>query len=147
MPLRLEGFVTDEVGPDGGADRFAQKGAPPRRGLARIVTGRAHTDPVPTPLDLTQRVPQWSEGKQRVINGHPVPPRAAQRDLPDVPVLARLEWSRDGEEARQTVAFAGFRGLVLVLVSDARCEVREVWLDARYVHRRSRSAVRASPRQ
>src|SRR5665647_233865 len=36
MPLCLERLVADEVGPDGGADRFPQKGALPGRGLARI---------------------------------------------------------------------------------------------------------------
>ena len=86
--------------------------------------------------DLTERIPRWSEGKQRVVNGHPVPPRASQRDLDDVPVRAQISWATDGVEVIDTVAFAACGRLVLVLVSDARCDVRGVWLEGRDVVRR-----------
>jgi hypothetical protein len=95
----------------------------------------SQTRQVPT-TDLTERIPRWSEGKQQVLNAHRVPARDAQHDLPDIPVRARIEWAVDGVAQVETVAFAACGRLVLVLVSDARCEVRGVWLDGPDVMRR-----------
>lgn len=81
-------------------------------------------------------VPAWSEGRQAVLNAHPVPPRKAQRDAPDpIPVRARVVWERDGEELVETVAQAWTSRLVLVTLSDRRAELRGVWLDPRDVQR------------
>jgi hypothetical protein len=89
---------------------------------------------MPAP-DLTQSIPRWCDGKQVVRNRHAVPARHLQHDLPDIPVEARVEWADDGAEVIRTVAFAACGRLVLVLVSDARCDVRGVWLDAADVTR------------
>jgi hypothetical protein len=74
---------------------------------------------------------------QAVLNEHPIPRRGLQRDC-NVPVTARLVWERDGEEHRDTVAYAWApRRLVLVEVLDDRLLTHGVWLDASDVRRRS----------
>lgn len=81
-------------------------------------------------------VPAWSEGRQAVLNAHPVPPRKVQRDAADpVPVRARVVWERDGQEFIETVAHAWTSRLVLVMLSDPRAELRGVWLDPGDVQR------------
>jgi hypothetical protein len=74
--------------------------------------------------------------KQAILNSHPVPPRRAQEDRPEVPVLARIVWELDGEERIDTVAYASFDDrLVLVRVEDQRAQVRGYWLDFSDVER------------
>lgn len=72
------------------------------------------------------RVALWQE----VLNAHEIPRRGLQHDLPvPVPVQARIVWERDGEEFRDTVAYAWApRGLVLVEVLDRRWRTHGVWL-------------------
>ena len=71
----------------------------------------------------------WWEGRERVLNAHPIPPAHAQRRLqPPRPVRARIEWSRSGVEVIETEATAWVPGLVLVTLTDGRSPVRGVWL-------------------
>ena len=71
----------------------------------------------------------WWEGRERVLNAHPIPPTHAQRRLqPPRAVRARIEWSRSGIEVIETEATAWVPGLVLVTLTDGRSLVRGVWL-------------------
>jgi hypothetical protein len=74
--------------------------------------------------------------EQAILNAHPVPPRRAQEDRPEIAVTARIEWELDGEQFVETVAYASWRNLVLVRVEDPRARVRGYWLDAGDVRRR-----------
>jgi hypothetical protein len=80
-------------------------------------------------------VKAWWEGKQRILNGHPVPARFTRARVP-VPVTVRLVWERDGAEQLDTVATAWTRRLVLVDVTDARVMVNGVWVGVGDVRRR-----------
>lgn len=83
------------------------------------------------------REPSWYEGRQQILNAHPVPARRAQRDARDpIPVTARVHWSADGVETLPTYALACTTDLVLVMISDARLRIRGVWLPAGDVQRR-----------
>lgn len=80
---------------------------------------------------------RWDEGRQRILNAHPVPARRAQRDAqPPIPVRARLVWEDDGVELVDTVADGWTSRLVLVSVLDPRLLVRGVWLAPADVERR-----------
>jgi hypothetical protein len=75
---------------------------------------------------------------QAILNAGPVPPRHAQQDRPELPVTARLVWETDGVEFVETVAYASYRGRVLVRVDDARALLRGYWLavdDVRRINR------------
>ena len=75
---------------------------------------------------------------QRILNGHRVPERGDQRDLPAlVPVRARVVWERDGDETKDTVVLATSRVrgqvplvLVLALVHWTGAEPRSMTLGA-----------------
>ncbi len=71
---------------------------------------------------------------QRILNGHRVPERGDQHDLPaPVPVRARVVWERDGEEFKdgRVVATSRVRGQVpLVLVHWTGAEPRAMTLGA-----------------
>jgi hypothetical protein len=73
---------------------------------------------------------------QTILNAGPVPPRHAQEDHPELPVMARLVWETDGVEFVETVAYASYRSLVLVRVDDGRALLRGYWLDVSDVRRR-----------
>ena len=48
---------------------------------------------------LPSRDPSWWEGRQEILNAHPVPERRLQKTAPDpIPVRARIVWAKDGEE-------------------------------------------------
>ena len=75
------------------------------------------------------QVPTWDQDHQKILNAHPVPPRAAQIDLvPEVPVRARIIWETDGEQYYDTTAYAYAGPLILVHIPDARIQVSGVWL-------------------
>ncbi|TRW45598.1 hypothetical protein [Georgenia yuyongxinii] len=78
----------------------------------------------------------WWEGIQEVLNAHPVPARFVRARVP-IPVTARLVWEHDGgEETIDTEANGWTRDLVLVIVDDARCHIRGIWLPVADIHRR-----------
>lgn len=71
-----------------------------------------------------ERAARW----QRITNELPIPRRDLQHDC-SVRVRARIVWERDGEEFRDTVAYAwGPRGAVLVRLLDDRWQTIGVWL-------------------
>lgn len=63
----------------------------------------------------------------QILNAHPIPPRHLQHDLPDIPVLARIEWAT-GEETKRTHAYAHAPGLILVEIVDRRHNLVGAWL-------------------
>lgn len=82
-------------------------------------------------------VPSWHEGRQAVLNAHPVPPERLQRGWRSepIPVRARIVWERDGVETLETFANAWTSTLVLINLPDARSRLRGVWLDPSDVQR------------
>lgn len=71
-----------------------------------------------------EREARWQE----ITNERPIPPRRLQHNC-NVPVRARIVWERDGEEFRDTIAYAwGPHDTVLVEVLDERRETIGVWL-------------------
>jgi hypothetical protein len=87
------------------------------------------TDPGPWDADADM----W----QAISNELPVPPRRAQVDAPEpIPVTARIEWERDGEELLDTTAVAWAGRAVLVRIHDRRRQTLGVWLKAGDVRRR-----------
>jgi len=81
--------------------------------------------------------PGWSAGEsyQTVLNELPIPPYAAQHEIPSVKVRARVVWSDDGEEMIDGTSDAYAGRAVLVHTHDLRLYVRSVWLDADDVER------------
>lgn len=81
----------------------------------------------------------WDAGRDRwqgVLNERPVPPRAAQQDLPtSVPVLARVLWQVDGEELVRTFVDAWAGGDVHIALPDPRRRIAWAWLAAKDVLR------------
>lgn len=81
--------------------------------------------------------PGWTgrETYQTILNAHPIPPRARQRAMDPVKVLARVVWSDDGPQtiAGHVDVYCG--RLVLVHTTDLRLRIRSVWLDADDVQR------------
>lgn len=79
----------------------------------------------------------WDEGRQRILNGHPVPHRHLQISPPNpIPVHARIMWEQGATEWIDTTADAWSGQLVLVLVSDARVWIKGAWLNATDIERR-----------
>ncbi|MFC7021670.1 hypothetical protein ACFQHV_00900 [Promicromonospora thailandica] len=73
---------------------------------------------------------------QAVLNEREIPRRGLQRDC-RVLVTARIVWEIDGEEYRDTLAYAWApRRLVLVEVLDDRRLTHGVWLHVSDVRRR-----------
>lgn len=72
------------------------------------------------------KAPAWHEGLVPILNAHPVPSRFT-RARPPIPVRARIGWA-SGAETVQTVATGWTSTLVLVQLSDRRCQFRGVWL-------------------
>lgn len=71
-----------------------------------------------------ERQARWQE----ITNERPIPPRRLQHNC-NVPVRARIVWERDGEEFRDTIAYAwGPHSVVLVEVLDDRRDTIGVWL-------------------
>lgn len=82
------------------------------------------------------RVAAWYEGKQRILNAHPIPPRFTRARQP-IPVRARIEWERDGVELVDTHANAWTHSLVLVDVHGrGRYHLASVWVGVEDVVRR-----------
>lgn len=82
--------------------------------------------------------PTWSEGVQRVLNGHPVPP-GKHRDVPGpIDVRARVVFADDGEVWLPGRALEWTAELVRVEVHDPRHRLRPAvaWLPAGDVRRR-----------
>lgn len=81
----------------------------------------------------------WDDGLQQILNDHPVPQKWT-RHRAGIPVEARIEWSQDGVERIQTLAFGWTRTLVLIRVSDGRYQLRGAWVPATDVRRRAQQA-------
>ena len=77
----------------------------------------------------------WDAHLQRLTNAHPVPARFTDAPWPNPKVTVRLVWEHDGEETRETEAWAWTRDLVLVYVRDTRVQVNGAWLAAQDVQR------------
>lgn len=89
---------------------------------------------------MTQEALAWDAHAalwQAITNELPIPPRRAQRSLPEQPaVTARIEWERDGVELVDTIAYARTERAVLVLLHDPRRQIIGVWLPTHDVTRR-----------
>lgn len=67
--------------------------------------------------------------------------RGSYKDRPPMPVLARIEWERDGVEGIDVVATRqGFDDAIFVDLKDRRCSTLGVWLHPDEVWREGKLA-------
>lgn len=89
---------------------------------------------------MTQEALAWDAHRphwQEIANEAPIPPSRAQVLAKEpIPVVARIEWERDGLEHLDTVAWAWTARAVLVEVNDRRRQTIGVWLPLSDVTRR-----------
>ncbi|PWD49956.1 hypothetical protein C8046_03940 [Serinibacter arcticus] len=90
-------------------------------------------------LGIYGDVPTWDDGRQEILNAYRVPRRWTAAPFPPGPVavVARIVWSVDGEQLRDTRATAWTPRFVLVEVFDRRWYLNAAWLRTRDVRRRS----------